>query len=468
MIRPLHPLPKQGDDPVTPFIATVEGRPFRLLIDRPTIIKGEALQVLDAFATIPGIECWSTTDDGERWVEIDWATEVNDHIAVRLHAPGRLMHAALNPASTWRIFAEQISAAELPMQEALRQLGYAEVGARHRFDMMVSDSAQLLREPVGIGARINIRSSTEAVAHLSLFLRSRGNYVLGDDGAYVRGRFWFYVVASRVVLPAADRWFSACQISTGEGEDVLAADTLPATLRALGQTCLERVEWTIRARDQVLSVVAADLIPFYLDMFLLQTSGAFDALAQVTGRGLGVHVKGTSPSWRTSRWLNELQTSHPALAALMLPGSPHRDALEIVSLLRNSIHDSGLPAVGMATSTHGPTRTTVRTPRGSYASQAFREAIDRLGGNDAWGVQTLVPGTTTIDPLVFIDQVLIAALRALNALMTVTPVESFPGIDPNKLRDGTRSGNGPRDPWSQWTRDRVLLLLGIRDEVDAL
>jgi hypothetical protein len=97
----------------------------------------------------------------------------------------------------------------------------------------------------------------------------------------------------------------------------------------------------------------------------------------------------------------------------MLPGSPHRDALEIVSLLRNSIHDSGLPAVGMATSTHGPTRTTVRTPRGSYASQAFREAIDRLGGNDAWGVQTLVPGTTTIDPLVFIDQVLIAALTLI-------------------------------------------------------
>jgi hypothetical protein len=120
MIRPLHPLPKQGDDPVTPFIATVEGRPFRLLIDRPTITEGEALQVLDAFATRPDIECCSTTDDGERWVEIDWATEVNDHIAVRLHAPGRLRHATLNPALTWRIFAE------LPTQEALRKLGYAE------------------------------------------------------------------------------------------------------------------------------------------------------------------------------------------------------------------------------------------------------------------------------------------------------------------------------------------------------
>jgi len=460
-------LPKQGDDPVTPFIATVEGRPFRLLIDRPTIIEGEALQVLDAFATLPGIECWSTTDDGERWIEIDWATEVNDHIAVRLHAPGRLTHAALNPASTWRIFAEQVLAAELPIQEALRQLGYAEVGARHRFDMMVSDSAQLLREPVGIGARINIRSSTEAVAHLSLFLRSRGSYVLGDDRAYVRDRFWFYVVASRVALPAADRWFSACQISTGEGEDVLAADALPATLRALGQTCLERVDWAVRSRDQVLSVSSADLIPFCLDMFLLQMSGAFDALAQVTAHGLGIHVKSTSPSWRTKRWLEELVGSHPSLAAVMRPGSPHRDALEIVSLLRNSIHDSGLPTFGMASSIHGPTQTTVRTPRGSYAARTFSEAIDRLGGKEAWGVQTLIPGTTTIDPLVFMDRALVAALKALNALMTLTPFHTFPSVDPTKLRDGSSSGNGPRDPWSQWTRDRILLLLGIREEVDA-
>ncbi len=274
-------------------------------------------------------------------------------------------------------------------------------------------------------------------------------------------------MASRAVLPAADRWFSACQISTGAGENVLAADALPATLRALGQTCLERVDWAVRARDHVLSVVAADLIPFYLDMFLLQMSGAFDALAQVTARGLAVHVQRTSPSWRTKRWLDELAASHPPLAALMLPGSPHRDAIEIISLLRNSIHESGLPTVGMATSTQGPTRTTVRTPRGSYAAQAFKEAIDRLGGSELWGVQRLVPGTTTIDPLVFIDHALVAALRAMNALMTATPVEAFPGIDPAKLRDGSRSGNGPSDPWSKWSRDRVLLLLGIRDEVEG-
>jgi hypothetical protein len=337
-------------------------------------------------------------------------------------------------------------------KRALRQLGHAEVGARHRFDMMVSDNDGLLRESIGIGAGINIRSSTEAVAHLSLFLRSRGIYVLGDDRAFVRGRFWFYVVASRFVLPAADRWFSACQNSTGGGEDVLAADTLPATLRAPRQTCLERVDWTARARDRILAVVAADLIPFYMDMFLLQMSGAFDALAQVTAHGLGVHVKRTSPSWRTKTWLDALASSHASLAALMAPGSPHRDALEIISLLRNSIHDSGLPMFGLASSIHGPTRTMARTPRGSYAARTFSEAIERLGGGEAWGVHTLIAGTTTSDPLVFIDQALVGGLKAMNALMTVTPVEAFPGVDPTRLRDGSSAASaivglvGP-PPW---------------------
>ena len=151
----------------------------------------------------------------------------------------------------------------------------------------------------------------------------------------------------------------------------------------------------------------------------------------------------------------------------MAPGSIHRDALEIISLLRNSIHESGLPTVGMAKSIHGPTQTSIRTPRGRYAAQAFTEAIDRLGGTEVWGVQTLIPGTTTIDPLVFIDQALISALRALNAVMAATPVESFPNVDPAQLRDGSRSENGPSDPWSKWTRDRVLLLLGLRDDVDG-
>lgn len=38
----------------------------------------------------------------------------------------------------------------------------------------------------------------------------------------ISNRFWLYVVASPVVLPPADRWFSACQISTSADGDVLA------------------------------------------------------------------------------------------------------------------------------------------------------------------------------------------------------------------------------------------------------
>jgi hypothetical protein len=467
VIRPLQPLPKHGNDPVSPYITTALGRPFRLLVDRPTIKDTEALDILDYLSASPEVERWSTTNDGDRWIEIEWETERNDHISAKLHSPGHHVLTTLFPASTWRTFAERMANSDLSAEEALRQLGHTNIGAEHRIDMVVSDSPHLLSAPYGIGGRTNIRSSKEAVAQLSLFLRSRQYFLLGDNQAFVRNRLWFYIVASRAAVPAGDRWFSGCQVSTGSADDVMAPDADPATLRALGQTCLERVGWAIRARDLVLSVVAVDLIPFYLDMFLLQMSGAFDAAAQVASDGLGVHLQRESPSWRKKRWLQELAKSHPSLAGAMQPGSPDRDALEVISLLRNSIHESGLPTIGMSTHIHGPTRTTVRTPRGLYAARTFADAIARLGGQELWGVETVSPGMTTIDPLRFVDHALVGGLRALNTIMRETPVERFPGVNPMTLRDGSGSEKGPADPWSEWTRNRILLLLGLRDEIDG-
>ena len=321
-----------------------------------------------------------------------------------------------------------------------------------------------MRAPQGLDDRANVRSSKEALGLLSLFLRSRNIIDLGDDRAFIRSRFWFYLASSRAVLPASGRWFSGCQLATGL-EDPLADDSQPPSLRELGQTCLERVNWAIRARDQVLSNVANYEIPFYLDMFLLQLSGAFDALAQVTSLALNVQTTSRSVSWRTKRWLDDLALVHLPLATMMAEGSPHRDALDVIALLRNSIHESGLPTIGLATAVRGPTITTVRTPRGKYSSRTFKDAIDRLGGADEWGIRTIIRGATIIDPLIFVDHALVSGLRAINALMDATPVESFSNVDPTNLRGLAQLGNDPYDPWSNWSRERILLLLGLEQDL---
>jgi hypothetical protein len=97
VIRPLLPLPKNHNDDQPAIRARFEGRPLRVMIDRHTTLNGDALDVLDALSMLPQIELWATTDEGGRWLEIDWGVEHNDHIAVRLHSPS---HSALSTTGT--------------------------------------------------------------------------------------------------------------------------------------------------------------------------------------------------------------------------------------------------------------------------------------------------------------------------------------------------------------------------------
>jgi hypothetical protein len=464
MLHSLRPLARQGEDPPSAFIGGMQGRPLRLLLDRSTITNDDALEVLDACAEDEAVEAWATTNGQARWVEICWHEETNDCFPVRMHSPGRTALASLDPASTWRLFAQRVTNEGISIDENLRQLGYGSFAANHRFDLVVSDSPQLLKDPVGLQGRVNIRSSAEAVAQLALLLRSRGNFALADDRAFHPGRNWFYILGSRFVLPASSRWFSGCQLSS-KGEDPLADDALPPTIRALGQKALERIEWSLRARDHILWSYSQDLIVFYLDILLLQLCGAFDAVAQVTASGLNVHLESGSPSWRKPAWRDKLAKSHSALAAVMAPQSPYSDALEIVSLLRNSIHEGGLPAIGMRDGQL--TKTVVRTPQGPRAAPRFGAAIERRGGEEVWGIERVRSGTSMIDPLKFVERAIVESLRALNAIMVSTPVEEFPNVDTTQLRDGNYTQQGPFEPWSKWTRDRVLLLMGLREEVDG-
>jgi hypothetical protein len=199
-------------------------------------------------------------------------------------------------------------------------------------------------------------------------------------------------------------------------------------------------------------------------MFLLQICGAFDAVAKVAHSGLGVADDVDSASWRKPRWMKDLSAVCPELARVIEPGTQHRAVLDLVSLLRNSVHESGLPPIGMHMGPFTDPLTTVRTPRGPYPSRIFHHSIDVAGGAETWGVQEVITGMSTIDPRTAIDRALVGSLAALNALMAATPVERFPNVEPDNLVLTTRPV-GPSQPWSDWTYQRVLLLLGIRDEV---
>jgi hypothetical protein len=405
-------LPRRAGDAVGRPQGFGPERPLRILIDTPTVTDRESAELLsELLVGDPEFEVWTTTES-ERWVEIDWTTEVNGYFPVQIRQPGRTGTMAL-PTAAQRAFASQVAAnSEIAEAEALRQLGFALWAKDYEVSLMVTDSPILLVGPFQVGVRVNIRSARDTVGIVAQLERTLGRYELGHPAAY-DGPFWLYLIGSRAVLRQGSRWFSACQASTGPDENALAPDLDDPSLRALGQTTLERVDWVLRARDLLASAADTSAMPLYVDTVLVQLSAAFDAAAWVTDLGLG--IKG-SPGWRKQEWVQRLVRAHPPFAEVLATGSATADAIEILSLPRNTIHDSGMPTIGASRGSFLPSRTTLRIPRRQYGRRLLN-AIERQGGAEVWGLEALLPEVHVLDPLLFVERCVVAGLSALDALM---------------------------------------------------
>jgi hypothetical protein len=216
---------------------------------------------------------------------------------------------------------------------AYRELVLAAACADSRMDALVTDSAFLLGRPQGV--RGNPVPPVAAVASLGLFLRLHGDFHVSRDLTLDRGMF--YGLAAWELVPQAWRYVTACR-SAGQA---IGRDSFWMLARAV----VERMERALRARDRLheqfqipQSHDTADEALFYLDMLLVQLNGAFDALARVAHLGLGLNGSYRHASWRHSGWRAQLAKPAPTLAALMADETEERDALELVALLRNSVH----------------------------------------------------------------------------------------------------------------------------------
>lgn len=115
----------------------------------------------------------------------------------------------------------------------------------------------------------------------------------------------------------------------------------------------------------------------------------------------------------------------PSLAEAVDPGTSGADTLTILRLLRNTVHEAGLPA--LAVGPPGRRQSTLAgLPRA--ASQQILEAADRRGGREAWGLQELLPGRLHAEPGILLERIVPAAMALLNDLMTSTPVEELSGV----------------------------------------
>jgi hypothetical protein len=437
------------------FVRGRDERSLRILVDADTVTGGDALQVLREFAHHDLVEVVSTDqEEGMLLLEIGAPRPDGETVPVTLNgAQGRLRTAIW--AESW--IGQEASRASDP-EGAKRCLRLCEAAECIGADALATYDDYLLGGESAFVERANVVTPDEAVALLGLFLRLRGifTYAMGDSYSESFDRGLLYWVTTRELLPAGWRWFSACVYNADARGDV--------DLIGIGQSALRRFDRVLRARDRLHEQCqlpadnnSQDEALFYLDVALLQLAGAFDAVARVARHTYAL-PRNPAPSWRSENWVRKLDTKAPKLASLVTPGTPVRDVIEIVSLLRNTIHEAALQGTAFHRNMSRNSRENlVRVPQ--RVQQRLHDAVRRRGRNAHWGVRMLPDESSLVEPDTFIEALVPAAARALNRLMATTEVERLPGLAEERLT--LRAPSGRNEPFIQPIRKRLRLLAGL-------
>lgn len=329
-------------------------------------------------------------------------------------------------------------------------------------DLCITKRPLLLNLNQTVTDAVNFATPEQALPLVSLYLRSQGvflvtkapNQRISFESSVNRGLF--YLVGAIELLPEASRWSGAWGKHDHSTEEELIY---------LRSSVLRRVARILQYRDDLFRTLNkpvnndhADDIVATLESCLLLLMGAVDATARVTHRVLGIKGHLSSAGWQKPNWVDLVSKEGSGLASVVAPGTPGSDALTILSLLRNTIHSSSLPAMHSTQATRSAVtrdETLVRTPRESRGR--LQAAIDRLGGSTFWGLTQVAPNDVHAEPGILLERLLPAILRLLNDLMAATPVESRLGFTHVVNRADEQ------EPFDQWTRQSVRWQLGISD-----
>lgn len=293
----------------------------------------------------------------------------------------------------------------------------ASVGA----DIFVTERPYLHR-PDAAPTGVTICRPGEAVAILGLYLRAQGQYQITRDYGLDRGMFFW--VAARDLLPAGWRWFSACVYSSHSQTD--------DSLMGLGGALLGRMDRALRARDQLFVALnqpqtsaTSDDVAAALDMVVILLMACVDVTARVAHFALDLPGSERDAAWQRTSWVKDVRKQARDLAALVDTGAEHRDTLEVLRLLRNSVHGEALESSLVQHAGRG-TECQIHVPRSD--KEDVLAAVERRGGRSAWGVEDGFDGRLVLDAGVFVDRLVLGVVALLNDVMDGTPVHELDGL----------------------------------------
>jgi hypothetical protein len=265
--------------------------------------------------------------------------------------------------------------------DSLLLLAASEIGA----DILLTSRPGLLKaRPLNTPEPIGIATPVEAISLIGLYLRSRDEYFAtkGERFAitYNRGLFWQEAVALHV----------------GNLRDVLARCVMldgargTSTLAPLSFAVLRRLSRVFERRDSIWRLIdqkqdrdiAEDSLAA-LDSLLTFLMGASDALAQAATEILEATVNPVTVGWQNKTWLKDIATADPELSGLFAPRARPTQAMEVLRLLRNSVHAEGLDSVTVGTSNQIQ-EIWIRLP--AATSKTVVAAMKSLRRLEKWGV----------------------------------------------------------------------------------
>jgi hypothetical protein len=463
---PRIPPPSLRFDELPPF-ATLkhEARPLSFVVDPTQLDDGEARDVLLAYAKDGGVRLYATSPvDGAADLEL---AQVPDGYVPRHQLEDVLSGKWSDEATVCSFAVMGLARRAAAAGERAQELGCSVAEARRNAvlittteqlqdcDGLVSDDAAVRSAGT---TRSTIYSSGEAAALIGLQARVGGDFSLGPDmGPF--GRFYFYWILARELLPAGWQWFSACHVASTHPDG-------DSDIFDIAGAAIHRLDRALRARD--LFHAAAKQTPansddalFYFETTMLYLSAAFDVVARVANR-VYRPTGSSTPSWRSTPWLQKLGERDAALAAFMQLGEPARDALEAVQLLRNTIHGEALSEIEHQAG--GERRKLIQVPPSELGD--LLTVIERRGGRARWGVEE--HSRAYVDPQLYIEATIADAAPALDRLMAMTQVERLPGVDLATIKGAPPNVPSPAprswtdfDPFSFENRRRVRALGGF-------
>lgn len=317
-------------------------------------------------------------------------------------------------------------------------------------DILITERSRLFNHKSAQIREANAVTPAGALALIGLYLRCHDDFTM-IESVWHQPKWLFYWIGARDLLPEGWRWMSAC-VDHDSGSDDNTATQLAGSLhhriaRALTvRDELHRLHFLPHTTSNQLDLLAQ------LDWFLVSLVGAFDVTARVAHLACKFDPgKRRKAAWQRD-WREKIATVAPKLAAELDPGTESRDALDLCTPLRNSVHGEALE--GVPHRREQGEETLVHIPPDDLSE--LLAIVRRRGGEDQWGIRQ-TSFDTYLNAGAFVDALLPFACQALNRIMSLTPVEQLAGF-----AAGIPLSGPPDDiEFGEATRSRVRLLLGV-------